>query len=66
MAMAAQEQTISDAIQEWTGRSKPISMRCSGSPGRPFRTWPPGASIINTASITAFDPSKQLLDYSAT
>jgi NAD(P)-dependent dehydrogenase (short-subunit alcohol dehydrogenase family) len=27
---------------------------------------PPGASIINTASITAFDPSKQLLDYSAT
>ncbi|MGJ0510629.1 MAG: SDR family oxidoreductase [Methylocystis sp.] len=27
---------------------------------------PPGSSIINTASITAFDPSKQLLDYSAT
>jgi NAD(P)-dependent dehydrogenase (short-subunit alcohol dehydrogenase family) len=27
---------------------------------------PPGASIINTTSITAFDPSRQLLDYSAT
>lgn len=27
---------------------------------------PPGSTIINTTSITAFDPSRQLLDYSAT
>lgn len=27
---------------------------------------PPGATIINTASVVAFDPPEQLLDYSAT
>jgi NAD(P)-dependent dehydrogenase (short-subunit alcohol dehydrogenase family) len=27
---------------------------------------PPGATIINTASIVAYEPSKQLLDYSST
>ena len=41
-------------------------MRCSGSARPPSRTWQPGSTIINTASVQGFDPSPHLLDYATT
>lgn len=55
---------ITTADIDWTFRTNLYALFWITKAAIPHM--PPGSAIINTTSITAFDPSRQLLDYSAT